>query len=108
MEQGKEQHDQCMRLIREQCERGERSDEEAVSSSSWKEHNEVQDDCNIQEKRLDEATETHWELYNSDVDESTSTDVDCHDHENEVNKEEDVEQNLTYPVFVRIERIVSR
>ena len=76
VEQGREQHDQSMRLI-EQCEDGERSDEEeAVSSSSWKEFSEVQDDCNIQEERLDEANEIHWGEYNSEynsaVDESTS------------------------------------
>ena len=52
MEQGKEQHDQSMRLIREQCEHGVISDEEPVRSNSWKEHSEVQDGCNIQEKCL--------------------------------------------------------
>ena len=47
VEQGREQHDQSMRLI-EQCEDGERSDEEeAVSSSSWKGFSEVQDDCRM-------------------------------------------------------------
>ena len=51
-----------MRLIREQCDDGERSDEEeAVSSSSWKEFSEVQDDCNIQEERLDEQISPHLE-----------------------------------------------
>ena len=72
MKQGNEQHYQSMTLI-EQCEDGQRSDEEeAVSSSSWKEFSEVQDDCNIQEERLDEANEIHWGEYNSAVDESTS------------------------------------
>ena len=63
-----------------QCEHGERSDEEkAVSNGSWKELSEVEDDCNIQEERLDEANDTHWEVYGSAVDESTSTDEeDCH------------------------------
>ena len=63
-----------MRVMRNQCEHGERSDEEeAVSNSGWKELSQVQDDCNIQEKRLDEANDTHWEVYDSAVDESTST-----------------------------------
>ena len=92
-----------MRLI-EQCEDGERSDEEeAGSSSSWKGFSEVQNDCNIEEERLDEANEIHWEEYNSAVDESTSTDEEstnndeeCYDHENEVYEEEDTQQNLTY------------
>ena len=45
-----------MRVIRKRCELGERSDEvEAVSNGSWKELREVQDDCNTQEERLDEA-----------------------------------------------------
>ena len=52
------------------------------------------DDCNIQEERLDEANDTHLEVYDSAVDKSTSTDdEDCHDHENEVHEEEDVQQN---------------
>ena len=43
-------------MIRKKCEHGERSDEEeAVSNGGWKELSEVQDDCNIQEERLDEA-----------------------------------------------------
>ena len=72
-----------MRVIRKQCEHRERSDEEeAVSNGSWKEVSEVQDDCNIQEERLDEANDTHWEVCDSAVDESTSTDDnDCHNHE---------------------------
>ena len=84
-----------MRVIRKQCEHGERSDEEqAVSNGSWKELSEGQDDCNIQEERLDEANDTHWEVYDSAVDESTGTDdEDCHDHENEVHEEENVQQN---------------
>ena len=49
VKQGKQQHDQSMRLIRGQCEHGERLDEEAVSTSSWKEHSELEDDCNTQE-----------------------------------------------------------
>ena len=54
-------------------------EEEAVSNGSWKELSEVQDDCNIQKERLDEANDTHWEVYDSAVDESTSTDdEDCH------------------------------
>ena len=67
-------------MIRKQCEHGERSDEEeAVSSGSWKELSEVQDNCNIQEERLDEANDTHREVYDSAVDESTGTDdEDCH------------------------------
>ena len=82
-----------MRVIRKQCEHGERSDEEeALSNGSWKELSEVQDDCNIQEERLDEANDTHWEVYDSAVDESTSTDdEDCHDHENEVHELKEVE-----------------
>ena len=53
-----------MRVIRKQCEHGERSDEEeSVSIGSWKELSELQDDCNIQEERLDEANDTHWEVY---------------------------------------------
>ena len=44
------------RVIRKLCEHGERSDEgEAVSNGSRKELSKVQDDCNIQEERLDEA-----------------------------------------------------
>ena len=58
--------------------------------------NDVQDDYSIQEIRLDEGNETHWEVYNSAVDESTSTDEDCHHYENEVNLEEDVEQILPF------------
>ena len=51
-----------MRLMRKQCEYGERLDEEeAVSHYSWKELSEVQGDCNIQEERLDKANDTHWE-----------------------------------------------
>ena len=69
VKQGREQRDQSMRLI-EQCEDGERSDEEeAVSSSSWKGFSEVQDDCNIQEKSLDEAKDTQWGVDDSAVDE---------------------------------------
>ena len=83
-----------MRVIRKQCEHGERSDkEEAVSNGSWKMLSEVQDDCNTQEKRLDEAIDTHWEVYDSAFDESTSADDEqCHDHENEVHvhEEEDI------------------
>ena len=69
-----------MRVMRKQCEHGERSDKkEAVSNGSWKELSEVQIDCNIQEERLDEGNDTHWEVYDSAVDESTSTDdEDCH------------------------------
>ena len=49
-----------MRVIRKQCEHGERPDkEEAVSNGSWKELIELQDDCNVQEERLDEANDTH-------------------------------------------------
>ena len=45
-----------MRVIRKQCEHGERSDEElAFSNGSWKVLSEVNNDCNIQEQRLDEA-----------------------------------------------------
>ena len=55
-----------MRVTRKQCEHGERPDEEeAVSNGSWKELSGVQDDCNIQEERLDEANE---EVYDSAVD----------------------------------------
>ena len=56
------------------------------------------DDCNIQEERLDEANDTHQEVYDSVVNESTSTDDEnCHDHEKEVHEEQDtLEQNLTY------------
>ena len=43
-------------------------------------------------KKLDEANDTHWEVHDSAVDESTSTDNEhCHDHENEVHEEEDVQ-----------------
>ena len=45
---------------------------------------------------MDEVNENHWEVYNSAVDNPTSTDLDSHDHENEVHKEEGVRQNLTY------------
>ena len=81
------------------CKHGERSDEEeAVSKGGWKELSEVLDDCNIQEERLDEANETHWEVNDSAVDESTSTDdEDCHDHRDEALEEEYVKQhNFTY------------
>ena len=73
-------------MIRKQCEHGETPDEEeAVSNGSWKEHSEVQDHHNIQEERLDEANDTHWEVNDSAVDESISTeDKDCHEHKNEV------------------------
>ena len=79
-------------MIRKQCEHGERSyEEEAVSNDSWKELSELPDDCNIQEERLDEANDTQWEVYDSAVNKSTSTDDEhCHDHENEVLEEEDV------------------
>ena len=71
-------------MIRKQCEHGERADkEEALSNGSWKELSEVQDDCKIEEERLDEANNIHWEVDDSAVDESTSTDDEnCHDHEN--------------------------
>ena len=60
-----------MRVIRKQCEHGERPDkEEAVSNGSQKELSEVQDDCNIQEERLDEAND--WEVHDSALDESTT------------------------------------
>ena len=63
---------------------------EAVINGSWKELSEVQDDCNNQE-RLDEANDTHWKVYASAVDESTSTDDErCHNNNNEVHEEEDV------------------
>ena len=79
-----------MRVIRKQCEHDEISDEEeAVSNGSFKELSEVQDDYNIQEERLDEVNDTQWEVYDSAVDESTSTDdEDCHGHGNEVLEEE--------------------
>ena len=55
-----------MKVIRKQCEHGERSDEEeAVSNGSTKELSEVLDDCNVQEERLDEANDTHWEVYDT-------------------------------------------
>ena len=64
-----------MRVIRKQCKHGERTgEEEAVSSGSWKELSEVLDDGNIQEEKLDEAIDAHWEVCDSTVDESTSTD----------------------------------
>ena len=91
-----------MRVIRKQFEHGERRDEEeAVSNGtcSWKELSEVVDDCNIQEERLDEANDPHWEVYNSVVDESTSTDNEhCHNHENDVHERGGctVDQNFTY------------
>ena len=51
-------------MIRKPCEHDERSDEEeAVSNGSWKELSEIQDDCTIQEERLDEANDTHGEVY---------------------------------------------
>ena len=49
------------------CERSD--EEEAVSNGSWKEVSEVQDDCNIQEERLDEDNDTHRDVYDSAVDE---------------------------------------
>ena len=86
---------------------GERSDKkEAVSNGSWNELSviEVLDDCNIQEERLDEASDTHWEVHDSAVDESTSTNhEDCYDHGNVVHEEEYVQQNTIY-IFVRNER----
>ena len=42
---------------------------------------------------LDEANENIGEYVTHAIDKSTSTDVDFHDHENEVHKKEDVEQN---------------
>ena len=43
-------------------------------------------------KRLDEANDTHWEVYDSAVGESTSTDdKNCHDHKNEVHELKGVE-----------------
>ena len=82
-----------MSVIRKQCEHGERQDEEeAVRSGSWKELIKVQNDCNIQEERLGEANATHWEVYDSAVDQSTSTDdEDCHNHKNEVHESKEVE-----------------
>ena len=42
--------------------------------------------------RLDEADDTHLKVYDSAVDESTSTDdEDSHGYENEVHEEEDVQ-----------------
>ena len=59
-----------MRVIRKQCEHGERSNvEEAVTNGSWKELSEFLDDCDIQKERLDEANDTFWEVYDSAVDE---------------------------------------
>ena len=97
-----------MRVIRKQCEHGERPDkEEAVSSGSWKEHSEVHDYCNIQEEKLDEANDTHWEIYDSAVDESTSTDDDdCHDHRNEVHEVEVGELQIVKEQIVK-EQIVT-
>ena len=41
---------------------------------------------------LDEANDRHWEVHDSAVDESTSTDgEDCHNYENEVHEEEDMQ-----------------
>ena len=55
-----------MRVIRKLCEHSERSDkQEAVSNGIWKELSKVQDDCNIQEERLADANDTHWEVYDS-------------------------------------------
>ena len=57
-----------MRVIRKQHEHAERSDKaEAVSIGSWKEPSEELDDRNIQEERLVEANDTHWEVYDSAV-----------------------------------------
>ena len=43
-------------------------------------------------RRVDEANDTHWEVYDSAVDESTSTDdEDSHDHKNEVHELKKVE-----------------
>ena len=97
MVHGKEQHDRVRELvIRTKCEDGERSDEEeAVSNGSWKQLSEVLDDCNIQEEKLDEDNDTHWEVYDSAVDDSTSTDDEnYHNHGNEVHEEEYVQQNI--------------
>ena len=110
-----------MRVIRKQCELGERSDEEAVSSGSWKKFSEVEDHCNIQEERLDEANDsqeerldddTHWEVYRTQLLTSQLALMMeyCHDHENEVQYTRRggcaVEQSLTY--FVRMERSGNR
>ena len=69
-----------MRVIRKQCEHGKRQDEEnAVNNGSWKKLSWVQDDSNVHEERLNEADDTHQEVYDSGVDMSTSTDdKDCH------------------------------
>ena len=82
-----------MRVYRKQCEHGGIPDEqEDVSNGSWKDFSEVQDDCNIQEERLDEANDTRWEVHDSVVDESTSADdEDCHDQKNEVHELKEVE-----------------
>ena len=80
-------------MITNHCGHGEWSDEEeAVSNGSWKELSDVLYDCNIQERRLVEANDSQWEMYNSAVDESTCTDeIDCHHHDNEVHEGEDVQ-----------------
>ena len=86
-----------MRVIRKQCGNGERSNEEvAASSGNQKELWDVLDDCTIQEGslQLEEANDTHWEVYDSAVDESTSNDdEDYHDQANEVHEKEYVQQN---------------
>ena len=72
VEQGKEQHERVWKWL-----------ENSVNmlKVSWKKVSDVQDDCNIQEERLDEANDTHREVRDSAVDESTSTDDEvCHNH----------------------------
>ena len=86
-----------MRLIREQCEHIEKLNEESVSSSGQEEHSEVQDDYNIQEKGwMKLVRHTGKYNYNSDVDESTRTDIDNHKYENEVNEEEDMQNKILH------------
>ena len=64
-----------MRVIRKQCEHGERPHkEEALSNGRWEKLSEVQDDCNFQQEKLDEANDTPWDVHDSAVDASTSTD----------------------------------
>ena len=91
MVQGKEQHDRVgewsensVNMVKDQTKRKLSAmvvEESLVTwGTGW---------FNIQEERLDEANDRHWEEYNSAVDESTSTDdEDCRDHGNEVHEEE--------------------
>ena len=72
-----------------------------------KELSEVLDDCNIQEEKLDEANDTHWEVYDLAVDQSTSADdEDCHHHyRNEVHEEECTAEELNFTYMLELKEV---